>query len=59
LVIVPLTEEKRGRMPNAGRERGEKEGRDAGHLISQFLVVIQKQHIENISRMKGAADGKN
>jgi hypothetical protein len=47
------------RMSSARGGRSEKGGRDTDHLTSQFLTVIQKRDIENISRMDGAAVGRN
>jgi hypothetical protein len=43
------------RMSNAGEGRGEEGGRDADHLKSQFLTIIQKHYIENTLRTEDAA----
>jgi hypothetical protein len=37
----------------------EEGGRDVNHLIHQFLIVIQKHSIENISRTEGVLVGRN
>jgi hypothetical protein len=47
------------RMSHAGGDRSEKGGRDASRLILQFLVVIQKNSIEDISRTHAAMSGRN
>jgi hypothetical protein len=44
---------------SAGGDRGEKEGKDAGHLIHQFLIVIQRYSIDGISRTDSVMIGKN
>jgi hypothetical protein len=41
-------------MANAGGERGGNGDRDVDHLTPQFPIAIQKQSIENVSRMEGA-----
>jgi hypothetical protein len=48
-----LTEEKRRRMSSAEADRGDEGLRDTDHLRSQFLIVIQKDHFGNTSRMEG------
>jgi hypothetical protein len=35
-----------------GGNRGRKVDRDAGHLMPQFLIVIQKQYLGNLSIRK-------
>jgi hypothetical protein len=44
---------------SVGGDSSEKGDRDAGHLMLQFLIVIQKQYIGNISRRKGAMITRN
>jgi hypothetical protein len=46
-------------MSSPGRDRSEEGDRDADHLILQFLIVIQKRHIKNISRREGALVGRD
>lgn len=52
----PLTEGKRRRMSSAG---GETEAMKKVGAPTQFLTVIQKHDMENISRTKGAMIRKN
>jgi hypothetical protein len=49
--------DKRGRMSSAGQDRGEEARRDAAHLRFQFLIIIQKHYIGNISRREVAIFG--
>jgi hypothetical protein len=39
-------------MSSAGGDRGDEGTRNADHLKCQFLIVILKHYIENISRME-------
>jgi hypothetical protein len=47
------------RMSSTGGDTGEEGGRNANHLISQFLIAIQKCYIDKISRTDGAAAKRN
>jgi hypothetical protein len=47
------------RMLNAEGDRGQEGGRDADHLPCRFLILIQKDDIDNISRREDVMVGKN
>jgi hypothetical protein len=47
------------RMASAGGNRGQEGGREAGHSMLQFLIVIQKHKIKNISRRDGVMTGRS
>jgi hypothetical protein len=51
--------EKHGRMSRAGGDRGNEESRDADQIRSQFSIIIEKHHIENISRTESVVVGRN
>jgi hypothetical protein len=57
--IGRLMEEKHGRMLNTGGSRGYEGGQTTDHIRHQFLIVIQKHYIENISRTEIAVIGRN
>jgi hypothetical protein len=42
-------------MSSAGGNRGKEKNREADYLRHQFLIVVQKHYIENISGKKGRA----
>jgi hypothetical protein len=46
-------------MSSAGRDGGEKGGRETDHLTPQFLVGNQKHYFTNISRIDSAMVGRN
>jgi hypothetical protein len=52
LAIGRLMEAKCRRMSSAGGGKSDEEAQNDGHLKSQSLIVMQKDHIRNISRMK-------
>jgi hypothetical protein len=52
-------EEKPKRISSAGGDSDEAGGRDADHLTTEFLIIVQKYHIDSISRTDGVMIGRN
>jgi hypothetical protein len=46
-------------MSSAGGNRDDEGDPNIDHLRPQFLIVIQKHYIKNISRIESAAVGEN